>query len=136
MMIMKRSAVAATVFTLTLSLPTAAHAATQPATLAASATAVPQVLPTGVAVSALPIATEDRTGYQRTSSKHWNAGRHPGRRLRHPPGGPPGRSGRVPGDRLGLHPDRRVWWSYYDEREITPAGALDIDYMVSAPTTL
>ncbi|MFA7766309.1 hypothetical protein [Streptomyces sp. NRRL S-448] len=59
---------------LTLSLPTAAHAAAQPATPAPAAAAVPQVLPIGVAVSALPIATEDRTGYQRTSFRHWNAG--------------------------------------------------------------
>ncbi|MFF1496600.1 hypothetical protein [Streptomyces sp. NPDC058304] len=43
MMIMKRSAVAAAVFALTLSLPTAAHAAAQPATLAPAAAAVPQV---------------------------------------------------------------------------------------------
>ncbi|GAA3064477.1 hypothetical protein GCM10020254_05500 [Streptomyces goshikiensis] len=35
---------------------------------------VPQVLPIGVPVSALPVAAEDRTGYQRTAFKHWNAG--------------------------------------------------------------
>ncbi|WP_323186110.1 hypothetical protein [Streptomyces sp. NBC_00047] len=35
---------------------------------------MPQALPIGVAVSALPIAVEDRTGYRRTSFKHWNTG--------------------------------------------------------------
>ncbi|WP_322975485.1 hypothetical protein [Streptomyces sp. NBC_00162] len=35
---------------------------------------MPQVLPIGVAVSALPVAVEDRTGYRRTSFKHWNTG--------------------------------------------------------------
>ncbi|TDU67985.1 hypothetical protein [Streptomyces sp. KS 21] len=57
MMIMRRSVVAAAAFALTLSLPTAAHAAAQPATPAPASAAVPQVLPIGVAGSALPIAT-------------------------------------------------------------------------------
>ncbi|MFF2793149.1 hypothetical protein ACFVT6_41485 [Streptomyces sp. NPDC058049] len=74
MMIMKRSAVAAAALALTLTLPTAVHAAAQPATPAPAAAVVPQVLPIGVAVSALPVAVEDRTGYQRTSFRHWNAG--------------------------------------------------------------
>ncbi|GGS34768.1 hypothetical protein Snoj_00550 [Streptomyces nojiriensis] len=61
-MILKRSAVAAAALTLTLILPTAAHAATQPTALAPAVAVVPQVLPIGVAVSALPLAVEDRTG--------------------------------------------------------------------------
>ncbi|MFI1453945.1 hypothetical protein [Streptomyces roseus] len=69
MMIMMRAVVAAAA--LALSLPvTAAHAADQSA-------AALQVLPMGVAVSALPLAVEDRTGYQRTSFRHWNAGEIP-----------------------------------------------------------
>ncbi|MFD9411644.1 hypothetical protein ACFWBN_32130 [Streptomyces sp. NPDC059989] len=35
---------------------------------------MPQVLPIGVAVSVLPVAVEDRIGYQRTKFRHWNAG--------------------------------------------------------------
>ncbi|MDX3540149.1 hypothetical protein PV721_38775, partial [Streptomyces sp. MB09-01] len=66
MMIMKRSAVAAAAFALAMSLPTVAHAAAPSATLAPAAAGVPQVLPIEVAVSALPLAVEDRTGYQRT----------------------------------------------------------------------
>ncbi|MEV0992624.1 hypothetical protein [Streptomyces sp. NPDC049949] len=133
MMITTRSAAAvAAAFALTLSLPMAAHAAGQSAAPAPAA-AVPQVLPIGVAVSAL--AVEDRNGYQRTSFKHWNAGD-------------------VPADGCNTRqevllaeavvypevgPDSTLtggtWWSYSDEREVTPAGALDIDHMVSAATT-
>ncbi|WP_405790531.1 HNH endonuclease family protein [Streptomyces sp. NBC_01367] len=129
---MKRSAVAAAALALTLTLPTAAHAAAQPAAPApAPAVAVvPQVLPIGVAVSALPLAVEDRTGYQRTSFRHWNAGDIPAdgcntraevllaEAVVYPEIGP------------GCTLTGGVWWSYYDEREVTPAGALDIDHMV------
>ncbi|GAA2639290.1 HNH endonuclease family protein [Streptomyces spororaveus] len=122
-----RSAVTAAA-ALLLSLPvTAAHAAAPPAPPVA---AVPQVLPIGVAVSALPIATEDRTGYQRSSFRHWNAGANPSdgcntraevliaEALEAPEVGP------------GCTLTGGVWWSYYDAREVTPAGALDIDHMV------
>lgn len=34
-------------------------------------------MPIGVAVSALPIATEDRSGYQRVGFRHWNTGEIP-----------------------------------------------------------
>ncbi|MFJ8017438.1 HNH endonuclease family protein [Streptomyces sp. NPDC096339] len=110
---------------LALSLPaTAAHAAdTAPR-------AVPEVLPMGVAVSALPLAAEDRTGYQRTSFKHWNAGANPSdgcntrmevliqEAIEAPEVGP------------GCTLTGGVWWSYYDDQRVTPAGALDIDHMV------
>ncbi|MFI8365225.1 HNH endonuclease family protein [Streptomyces sp. NPDC085612] len=127
-MIMKRSAVAAAALTLALSVPAAAQAAAPPA--APAAAAVPQVLPIGVAVSALPLAVEDRTGYQRTSFRHWNAGEQPAdgcntraevllaEAIVYPEIGP------------GCTLTGGTWWSYYDEREVTPAGALDIDHMV------
>ncbi|MFF4450819.1 hypothetical protein [Streptomyces sp. NPDC001502] len=130
MMIMKRSAVAVAALALTLILPTAAHAAAQPAAPAPAVAVVPQVLPIGVAVSALPVAVEDRTGYQRTSFRHWNAGDIPAdgcntrqevllaEAVVYPEIGP------------GCTLTGGVWWSYYDEREVTPAGALDIDHMV------
>ncbi|GLV88287.1 hypothetical protein Slala03_79760 [Streptomyces lavendulae subsp. lavendulae] len=117
-------AVTAAAAALALSLPaTAVYAAEQPAV-------VPQVLPMGVAVGALPLAVEDRTGYQRTSFKHWNAGANPtdgcntraevliAEAVVAPDVGP------------GCTLTGGVWWSYYDEREVTPAGALDIDHMV------
>ncbi|MFC9816117.1 HNH endonuclease family protein [Streptomyces virginiae] len=127
---MKRSAVATAAFALTLSLPTAAHAAAPSAAPAPVAAVVPQVLPIGVAVGALPLAVEDRAGYQRTSFRHWNAGDTPAdgcntraevllaEAVVYPEIGP------------GCTLTGGVWWSYYDEREVTPAGALDIDHMV------
>ncbi|MEU3670833.1 HNH endonuclease family protein [Streptomyces virginiae] len=129
---MKRSAVAAAAFALALCLPTAAHAAAQPdaPALGPAAAVVPQVLPIGVAVSALPLAVEDRTGYQRTSFRHWNAGDVPAdgcntrqevllaEAIVYPEIGP------------GCTLTGGTWWSYYDEREVTPAGALDIDHVV------
>ncbi|MFD6113775.1 HNH endonuclease family protein [Streptomyces yangpuensis] len=127
---MKRSAFAAAAFALTLSLPTAAQAAAQPAAPALVAAVVPQVLPIGVAVSSLPLAVEDRTGYQRTSFRHWNAGAIPAdgcntraevllaEAVVYPEIGP------------GCTLTGGTWWSYYDEREVTLAGALDIDHMV------
>ncbi|MGW2272569.1 HNH endonuclease family protein [Streptomyces yangpuensis] len=127
---MKRSAVTAAAFALTLAAPMLAHAAAHPATPVQAAAVVPQVLPIGVAVSALPLAVEDRTGYQRTSFRHWNSGDVPAdgcntraevllaEAVVYPEIGP------------GCTLTGGVWWSYYDEREVTPAGALDIDHMV------
>ncbi|MGW6971521.1 HNH endonuclease family protein [Streptomyces sp. NPDC054952] len=119
-MIMKWAATAAAAV-LALSLPaTSAHAAEQR----------PAAVPIGVAVSSLQLATEDRTGYRRTSFKHWNAGANPSdgcntrmevliaEAVEAPEVGP------------GCTLTGGVWWSYYDERPVTPAGALDIDHMV------
>ncbi|MET9323677.1 HNH endonuclease family protein [Streptomyces sp. NPDC003038] len=110
----------------------AALALSLPVTTAAAAEerAVPQVLPIGVAVSALRVAVEDRTGYQRTSFRHWNAGANPSdgcntraevliaEAVQAPEVGP------------GCTLTGGVWWSYYDERPVKLARALDIDYMV------
>ncbi len=78
-MIMKRSAVAAAVaLAVTLSLPAAAPARGH---LATPAAAVPQALPIGItglfAPRGRPPGVEDRTGYRRTSFRHWNAGEVP-----------------------------------------------------------
>ncbi|MGW9369632.1 HNH endonuclease family protein [Streptomyces xanthophaeus] len=122
MMIMMRAAVAAAA-ALTLVLP--ASTAT-----AAEQRAVPQVLPIGVAVSALPLAVEDRTGYQRTSFRHWNTGELPSdgcntrqevllsEAVDYPEIGP------------GCALSGGMWVSYYDEVSVTDAGRLDIDHMV------
>ncbi|MFD8951952.1 HNH endonuclease family protein [Streptomyces xanthophaeus] len=122
MMIMMRAAVAAAA-ALALSLP--ASNAT-----AAPQHAVPQVLPIGVAVSALPLAVEDRTGYQRTSFRHWNTGELPSdgcntrqevllsEAVDYPEIGP------------GCALSGGMWVSYYDDVSVTDAGRLDIDHMV------
>ncbi|MER6026565.1 HNH endonuclease family protein [Streptomyces sp. NPDC001851] len=87
-------------------------------------------VPIAAAVRALPVAAEVRTGYQRTSFKHWNAGKNPtdGCNTRaevllaeavDPPQVLPGC--KLSGGR---------WWSYYDSKWITSAAALDVDHMV------
>ncbi|MEF2529438.1 HNH endonuclease family protein [Streptomyces sp. CS62] len=109
---------------LALSLPaTTAHAA-------AGERAAAQVLPIGVAVTALRVAVEDRTGYQRTSFKHWNTGDVPAdgcntrqevllaEAVDYPVIGP------------GCTLAGGLWVSYYDEVSVTDAGRLDIDHMV------
>ncbi|MGV4984001.1 HNH endonuclease family protein [Streptomyces sp. NPDC001709] len=87
-------------------------------------------IPVAAAVHALPVAAEVRAGYQRTSFKHWNAGKNPndGCNTRaevllseavDPPQVLPGC--KLSGGR---------WWSYYDSKWITSAAALDVDHMV------
>ncbi|WP_411107273.1 HNH endonuclease family protein [Streptomyces sp. cmx-4-9] len=109
---------------LALTLPATAHASD------AGPASVPQIVPISVAVSALEVATEDRTGYQRTSFRHWNSGVNPSdgcntraevliaEAVVAPEVGP------------GCTLTGGVWWSYYDAKEVTPAGALDIDHMM------
>ncbi|WP_327280735.1 MULTISPECIES: hypothetical protein [unclassified Streptomyces] len=65
---MRAATAAAATLALTLPAAAIAHATDTPPRL------VPETLPIGLAVDALPLATEDRTGYQRTSFKHWNSG--------------------------------------------------------------
>lgn len=67
MITLVRAATAAAA-TLALPLPPFAHAVNAPQRL------VPETLPIGLAVDALPLAPEDRTGCQRTNFKHWTAG--------------------------------------------------------------
>ncbi|GGR47952.1 hypothetical protein GCM10010497_59150 [Streptomyces cinereoruber] len=132
-MIMKWSAataIAAAALALACPASAAAGTAGQSAVPARAASAVPQVLPINAAVAALPLGTEDRTGYRRTSFRHWNAGDIPAdgcntraevllaEAVVAPEVGP------------GCTLTGGVWWSYYDDREVTPAGALDIDHMV------
>lgn len=115
-----RAATALALAALPLSLPASAHAVA----------AVPEVLPIGVAVSALHIADESRDGYRRELFKHWNAGESASdgcdtRRevliaeAIEPP---------TIGPRCTL--TGGSWWSYYDEQTINSANSLDIDHMV------
>ncbi|MFB7275295.1 HNH endonuclease family protein [Streptomyces sp. NPDC056244] len=97
-------------------------------------TAVPaqaaETLPLGAAVNSLPLAEENRAGYQRTSFRHWNQGANPtdGCHTRSevlimeavdaPTVGP------------GCTLTGGRWISYYDAQTVTSASALDIDHMV------
>ncbi|WP_392892999.1 HNH endonuclease family protein [Streptomyces sp. LN699] len=87
-------------------------------------------MPLGVAVSALQLATEDRTGCQRTSFKHWNAGANPSDRCNTRMEVLIAEAVEAPEVGPGCTLTGGLWWSSYDERAVTPAGALDIDHMV------
>ncbi|WOT40603.1 HNH endonuclease family protein [Streptomyces coeruleorubidus] len=89
-----------------------------------------ETLPLSEAVGRLPLGTESRDGYTRSSFRHWNAGDDPSdgchtraevlihEAVEAPTVGPNCRlsSGR--------------WFSYYDAVSVTSASGLDIDHMV------
>ncbi|WP_051832879.1 hypothetical protein [Streptomyces katrae] len=72
----------------------------------------------------LPLAVEeDRTGYQRTSFKHWNAGDIP-------VDGCNTRAEVLLSEVRAACSRGGVWVSYYDDTTVTDASKLDIDHMV------
>ncbi|WP_405584227.1 HNH endonuclease family protein [Streptomyces sp. NBC_01092] len=87
-------------------------------------------VPMTTSVQLLPVAAEVRDGYERTSFKHWNAGRIPS----------DGCNTRAEVllaeavDRPEVLPGCKLsggrWWSYYDSKWLTSASALDVDHMV------
>ncbi|MFC5157102.1 HNH endonuclease family protein, partial [Streptomyces amakusaensis] len=82
------------------------------------------------AVSRLPVTTEDRTGYNRDSFRHWNAGLNPtdGCNTRAEVLISEAVTAPAVGARCAL--TGGSWWSYYDDQTVTSAGSLDIDHMV------
>ncbi|MER6998584.1 HNH endonuclease family protein [Streptomyces sp. NPDC000410] len=117
-----RAATAAALAVLPLASPAPAHAH-------APAPAVETLL-LPAAVEALPVAVEVREGYQRTSFKHWNAGKNPSdgcntrmEVLLHEAAESPEV---LPGCKLS----GGLWWSYYDNKWLTSASALDVDHLV------
>jgi hypothetical protein len=87
-------------------------------------------LPLPEAVERLPLGTESRDGYTRSSFRHWNAGTNPtdgchtrAEVLLHEAVEPPavGASCRLEGGR---------WFSYYDAVTVAEPSGLDIDHMV------
>ncbi|MEU9945372.1 hypothetical protein [Streptomyces lavendulae] len=66
----------------------------------------------------LPIATEDRTGYQRSSFRHWNTGANPSDGCNTRAEVLVAEAVQAPeiGPRCTL--TGGLWWSYYDEREV------------------
>ncbi|WP_251050276.1 HNH endonuclease family protein [Streptomyces sp. ISL-86] len=124
MITVMRTAAAMALAVLPLSLP-----ATATATAHALA-AVPEVLPIGVAVSALQVAEESRACYTRTAFKHWNAGGNPsdGCNTRQEVLIAEADVSPVVGPRCTLTVNTRA--SCYDETMVNGAGGLDIDHMV------
>ncbi|QPJ97002.1 HNH endonuclease family protein [Streptomyces clavuligerus] len=125
----KPAALAGTALTLLLSL-TAAVPAAHAVPVEASRTEAVTVVPLTVAAARLPVADENRTGYNRTLFRHWNAGLNPsdGCNTRNEVLIAEATTAPAVGARCAL--TGGVWWSYYDEQRVTPAGSLDIDHMV------
>jgi hypothetical protein len=87
-------------------------------------------LPLPEAVERLPLGTESRDGYTRSSFRHWNAGTNPtdgchtrAEVLLHEAVEAP-----TVGANCGL--TGGAWFSYYDNTTVTSASGLDIDHMV------
>ncbi|MEV6167650.1 HNH endonuclease family protein [Streptomyces sp. NPDC051954] len=111
-----RAAMAAALTVLPLTAPAPAHAS--------------ETLSLAEAVNSLPLAAESRDGYQRTSFKHWNAGKNPtdgcNTRMEVLLSEAVDAPQVLPGCKLS----GGRWWSYYDAKWVTSAGALDVDHMV------
>ncbi|MGW5134196.1 HNH endonuclease family protein [Streptomyces sp. NPDC004135] len=114
--VLRGLAAALVVLSATITAPAPAHAA--------------QTLPLTAAVDRLPLGTESRDGYTRTSFRHWNAGDDPtdgchtrAEVLLHEAVEAPavGANCRLEGGR---------WFSYYDAVTVTGPSGLDIDHMV------
>lgn len=108
---------------------TAAALTVLPLTMTAPAHAA-ETLSLSEAVASLPLAAESRDGYQRTSFKHWNAGQNPtdgcNTRMEVLLAEAVSAPEVLPGCKLS----GGRWWSYYDAKWVTSAGALDVDHMV------
>ncbi|MFJ7416751.1 HNH endonuclease family protein [Streptomyces sp. NPDC098077] len=97
---------------------------------AAQAAPAAEVTTLADAVGLVQITEEDRTGYTRSSFKHWNTGEN----------ATDGCNTRAevliseavvaPTVEAGCKLTGGKWLSYYDGQEVTSAGSLDIDHMV------
>ncbi|MGW4202610.1 HNH endonuclease family protein [Streptomyces sp. NPDC004726] len=97
---------------------------------AARAARAAETVPILIAISRLSVAKESREGYQRDLFKHWNAGLDPrdGCNTRAEVLIAEAVEAPAVGAKCAL--TGGSWWSYYDDRTVTPATALDIDHMV------
>ncbi|WP_415962055.1 HNH endonuclease family protein [Streptomyces sp. 021-4] len=101
-----------------------------PSAPAAQAAPTAEVTTLADAVGLVKVTEEDRTGYARSSFKHWNSGAD----------ATDGCNTRnevllaeavvAPTVGAGCKLTGGTWVSYYDGQEVTSAGALDIDHMV------
>lgn len=127
---LKRAALllATTLLALTAAAPPAVSTPLSPAMSPAGAQA--RTLSLAAAVQVLPPAAESRAGYERTSFKHWNAGRIPSDGCNTRAEVLLAEAVEAPQVAAGCKLSGGRWWSYYDARWITSASALDIDHMV------
>ncbi|MFF9691389.1 HNH endonuclease family protein [Streptomyces sp. NPDC014623] len=88
-----------------------------------------QVTTLADAVGLVPAEDEDRTGYTRSSFKHWNSGTvADGCNTRNEV--LLAEATTAPAVASGCKLTGGTWLSYYDGQEVTDPGALDIDHMV------
>ncbi|WP_127469756.1 HNH endonuclease family protein [Streptomyces sp. B27] len=97
---------------------------------AAQAAPVPEVRMLADAVGLVNFTEEDRTGYTRSSFKHWNSGddKSDGCNTRNEV--LLAEAVVAPTVEPGCKLTGGTWISYYDGQEVTRAGSLDIDHMV------
>ncbi|MFD9463124.1 HNH endonuclease family protein [Streptomyces sp. NPDC060027] len=89
-----------------------------------------QVMTLPDAIGRVRLADEDRSGYTRSSFRHWNAGdiATDGCNTRNEV--LVAEAVRAPAVGPGCRLTGGAWFSYYDGKEVTDPGALDIDHMV------
>jgi hypothetical protein len=80
------------------------------------------------AIAGLPVATEDRTGYQRSSFKHWVDADRDGCNTRAEALLEEAVTAPQVGPNCAL--TGGSWYSYYDDTVIDNASALDVDHLV------
>ncbi|MEW9514612.1 HNH endonuclease family protein [Streptomyces bacillaris] len=97
---------------------------------AQAAAPAPEVTMLADAVGLVKVTEEDRTGYTRSSFKHWNSGddKSDGCNTRNEV--LLAEAIVAPTVEAGCKLTGGTWRSYYDGQEVTSAGALDIDHMV------
>ncbi|XXZ53126.1 HNH endonuclease family protein (plasmid) [Streptomyces cavourensis] len=97
---------------------------------AAQAAPAPEVTMLADAVELVNVTEENRTGYTRSSFKHWNSGddKSDGCNTRNEV--LLAEAIVAPTVEAGCKLTGGTWRSYYDGQEVTSAGALDIDHMV------
>ncbi|MEV7252608.1 HNH endonuclease, partial [Streptomyces cyaneofuscatus] len=97
---------------------------------AAQAAPAPEVTTLADAVGLVKVTEEDRTGYTRSSFKHWNSGDDAGDGCNTRNEVLLAEAVVAPTVEAGCKLSGGTWRSYYDGQEVTSAGALDIDHMV------
>ncbi|MEV6477261.1 HNH endonuclease family protein [Streptomyces sp. NPDC051657] len=97
---------------------------------AAQASPTAEVTPLADAVGLLQVTEEDRTGYTRSSFKHWNSGDDKSDGCNTRAEVLISEAIVAPTVEADCKLSGGTWRSYYDGQEVTSAGALDIDHMV------
>ncbi|MEU3706987.1 HNH endonuclease family protein [Streptomyces anulatus] len=97
---------------------------------AAQAAPTAEVTTLADAVGLVQVTEEDRTGYTRSSFKHWNSGDNASDGCNTRNEVLIAEAVVAPTVGAGCKLTGGTWTSYYDGQEVTSAGSLDIDHMV------